>query len=135
MSDFHIFHPDQMTPVDRGNGIRSFPFTGEDTGADVLLTGMSVFPEGTAIPLHTHSREEVVVLLEGDGMCEVNGETHAVKRLTTTYVPANMPHRFVNTGNGQMRILWIYGGTDTTRTFVESGETVGHMERYREPGS
>jgi hypothetical protein len=28
-----------------------------------------------------------------------------------------------------MRILWVYGATDVTRTFTETGETISQMDR------
>jgi hypothetical protein len=30
-----------------------------------------------------------------------------------------------------MRILWIYSDIHATRTFVESGETSGHLDQYQ----
>ncbi|KAF1018141.1 MAG: hypothetical protein GAK30_03799 [Paracidovorax wautersii] len=35
-----------------------------------------------------------------------------------------MPHRFRNASETEsMKILWIYGSADATRTLVETGET------------
>lgn len=38
-----------------------------------------------------------------------------------------MPHRFINTGDSEMRILWVYGGTEVTRTVAATGETFKHL--------
>ena len=40
----------------------------------------------------------------------------------TTYVDANVPHRFRNASDtSPMRILWTYASIDATRTIVETG--------------
>jgi HTH-type transcriptional regulator, repressor for puuD len=44
-----------------------------------------------------------------------------------TWVPAGVPHRFANRGQGPMRIYWVYGGREVTRTIVATGETVEHL--------
>ncbi len=118
---------DEITPIDRGNGIRSTPLVGEQTGSTVLLTGMTLFPPGAAIPLHTHNSDECIVLLEGRTICEVDGERHEMSPYDTAFIPAGLPHRFINVGDGPMRILWAYSSVHTTRTFVETGETIPHL--------
>jgi hypothetical protein len=42
-------------------------------------------------------------------------------------VPAGIPHRFLNRGDGPMRIYWVYGGRDVTRTITATGETFEHL--------
>jgi quercetin dioxygenase-like cupin family protein len=121
--------------MDRGNGITSIPLVGGDTGADRLLAGMTLLPAGASIPLHTHSSEEFILILEGDALCETEDGSHRLRPLDSTYVPAGIPHRFINVGDGPMRILWVYTDVDTTRTLVESGETLGHLDSYPNGGS
>ena len=122
-----ILRFDEITPIDRGHGIRSTPLVGEQTGSTVLMTGTSLFPPGTAIPLHTHNSDECIVLLEGRTICEVDGQRHELLPYDTAFIPAGIPHRFINVGDGPMRILWAYSSVHTTRTFVETGETVPHL--------
>ena len=45
----------------------------------------------------------------------------------TTWVPSGVPHCFLNRGAGQLRILWVYGGRDVTRTICATGETFEHL--------
>ena len=126
-----IFRVNEMDVLDRGNGIRSIPLAGEESGSTVLLQGQTIFPPGGAIELHTHSSDECVVILAGEAVCEVNGEQHALKPFDATFVRAGVQHRFLNAGPGELRILWTYSDPHTTRTFVATGQTSGHLERYR----
>lgn len=130
MSDAHILRINEQAVIERGNGINSIPLAGPKTNAINISNGITAFPPGAAIELHTHNTEEAVTLLEGEADCEVNGERHRVKPFDTTYIPAGIPHRFINVGNGPMKILWVYGSTHVTRTFVETGETLGQFDRY-----
>jgi len=45
----------------------------------------------------------------------------------TVFVPQGKSHRFINQGDGPLKILWFYDTDNVTRTFMESGETVGHL--------
>ena len=91
--------------------------------------GITSFPPGTSIRLHSHNTIEQVTVVEGEGVAELNGEQHAAKPYDTTQIAPGELHRFVNTGSGVMRILWVYGGTEVTRTFADTGETVDQFHR------
>lgn len=40
---------------------------------------------------------------------------------------AGVPHAFRNAGDGPMTILWVYPSQHVTRTFMDTGETAGHL--------
>ena len=125
-----IFRVKELPLVERGQGIRSIPLAGAATGSSILLQGQTIFPPGGAIALHTHSSDECVVILEGRAACDVDGERQELEPFDATFVAAGVPHRFVNIGQGELRILWTYSAVDTTRTFVDTGETVAHLGSY-----
>ena len=127
MAKARVLRFDEIPPVDRGKGITSVPLVGTATGASRFSSGITTFPPGAAIPLHTHNAEEQVTVLEGEGLAEIEGKQTPVKPYDTTFIGAGVVHRFINTGNGRMRILWIYGSTQVTRTYVETGETVPQL--------
>lgn len=119
-----ILRPDRMKSHDRGNGARTTPLVTASLGASAFINGITEFGGGVAIPFHSHNCEESVMLLEGDAYLDIDGEEHVLKAFDTTWIPANIPHRFRNmSATKPMKIFWIYASIDATRTLTDSGET------------
>jgi quercetin dioxygenase-like cupin family protein len=118
-----ILRPAEIVPHERGGGARTVPLVTGGIGSTSLLNGITEFAPGGAIPLHTHHCEESVMVLEGEALAEIAGATHRMGVHDTTWVPAEVPHRFVNAGPGRLRIFWTYASVDATRTLVATGET------------
>src|ERR1044071_10315726 len=127
MAHAHILRIDSLPVVDRGNGIRTIPLVTKEIGSKHLTTGITRFPVGAKVPMHSHNCDEQVTILEGDAEAEIESERHRLKPYDTTLVPANQPHRFVNVGTTPLAILWIYTAAEVTRTFIETGEAVGRL--------
>ncbi|WP_229722819.1 cupin domain-containing protein [Xylophilus rhododendri] len=65
-----------------------------------------------------------MMLLEGHAVFDIGDEHHDLQPRDTTFIPSGVPHRFRNASDVDgMKILWIYGRVDATRTLVETGET------------
>ena len=119
-----VLRPNELPVYSRGGGARTVPLVTRSVGARVFLNGMTMFEGGAGIPLHTHNCPESVVILEGEAIAEIDGTEHRLSRWDTTYVDTGIPHRFRNASDtAPMRILWIYGSIDATRTIVETGVT------------
>jgi HTH-type transcriptional regulator, repressor for puuD len=123
-----VIRAGQVERFDRGAGVVTLPYVGRwNADGNRVTTGITVFAPGTAIPLHTHNVEESVLVLEGEAAAVVGQDSFELEAGDATWVPAGVPHRFANRGQGPMRIYWVYGGREVTRTIVATGETVEHL--------
>lgn len=120
---------DEQEPVERGDGIQSIRLTPDPLEGQQFTMGVTTFPPGTSIRLHSHNTIEQVTVIEGEGLAELNGAQVSAAPYDTTQIAPGEFHRFINTGSTPMRILWVYGGTTVTRTFADSGETVDQFHR------
>jgi quercetin dioxygenase-like cupin family protein len=73
MNDARIFKIDSMPVVERGNGIRTIPLVTKEIGAKHMTTGLTRFPAGAKVPLHSHNCDEQVTILEGEAEAEIDG--------------------------------------------------------------
>jgi HTH-type transcriptional regulator, repressor for puuD len=123
-----VIRASQVERFDRGAGVVTLPYVGRwNAEGNRVTTGITVFGPGTAIPLHTHNVEEQVLVLEGEATAVVGDDSFELGAGDGTWVPAGVPHRFANRGHGPMRIYWVYGGREVTRTIVATGETFEHL--------
>jgi quercetin dioxygenase-like cupin family protein len=130
MSDdakYQILSFDRVGEIDRGTGVKTRLLVHKGLGSQHLTNGLTRFEPGARIALHYHNCDESVVVVEGEAVAEVDGQRHTMTRFDTTFVPAGVPHRFLNESDKPMAILWTYAASHVTRTFVETGVTVEHM--------
>jgi len=122
-----VLRPSELTSYDRGGGARTTPLVSPSLGAESFINGITEFGPGVAIPFHSHNCEESVMLLSGSAMLDIDGidgEQHQLRPFDTTWMPANVPHRFRNLSDTEpMKILWIYASPKATRTLAATGET------------
>jgi quercetin dioxygenase-like cupin family protein len=123
----YVLKPHQMKKIERGVGLWSTPLATPNIGAQHITTGITEFQDGAAIPLHYHNCEEQVTILEGNAVAEIDGVLYELSAPDTTFIPAGHPHRFLNRTGKIMKILWIYGSGQVTRTSVETGKTVPQL--------
>jgi HTH-type transcriptional repressor of puuD len=112
--------------VSRGDGIETVRLTDPPLPGQTFIQGITSFPPGTGLARHSHNTIEQVTVLEGSGFAEIDGKKLRLSQYDCTKVPAGEPHFFENDGDTVMRILWVYGATDVTRTFTATGETVAN---------
>lgn len=126
-----LIRPSEVEPFDRGEGIVTLPMVGKwNTTQSSVTTGVTSFAPGTGIPLHSHNVDECVLVLEGEATVTIGEDEFDVDAGVTTWVPAGVPHRFVNRGDSLMRIFWIYGGLQVTRTITATGQTFEHLSAH-----
>jgi len=98
----------------------SYEFVGEKQGAPFSAYIVSAKP-GQGPPLHTHPYVEVAFTLEGTATITVGTDTREVKSGGIVIIPANTPHRFVNSGNTVLRQIDIHASPQFIQTNLQAG--------------
>jgi quercetin dioxygenase-like cupin family protein len=96
----------------------SFEFVGEKEGAPVSAYIVNAKP-GQGPPLHTHPYVEVIFMLEGCATVTVGNEQREAKAGDIAVIPANTPHRFVNSGETVLRQIDIHASPKFIQTNLE----------------
>ena len=96
----------------------SFEFVGEKEGAPISAYIVNAKP-GQGPPLHTHPYVEVIFMLEGCAKLTIGDETREVNAGAIAVVPANTPHRFVNSGETVLRQIDIHASPKFIQTNLE----------------
>jgi quercetin dioxygenase-like cupin family protein len=105
-------------PVERGGGVRTWYLVTAERGATEFLTGITEFDPGASLARQFHNCQESVTVLEGRAIFEADGEEYEMGHNASTLVPTGIVHRFRNLGPGRLRILFVYGSANATRTLV-----------------
>jgi quercetin dioxygenase-like cupin family protein len=96
----------------------SFEFVGEKEGAPISAYIVNAKP-GQGPPLHTHPYVEVIFMLEGCATVIVGNEQREAKAGDIAVIPANTPHRFVNSGVTVLRQIDIHASPKFIQTNLE----------------
>ncbi len=86
-----ILRPSEIKSHNRGAGVSTIPLVTEAVGSKNLINGITTFAPGAAIPFHSHNCEESVMLLQGEAMLDIDGDSIPIQLLDTTWVPADVP--------------------------------------------
>lgn len=119
-----VLRPTSLPSNDRGGGARTTPLVSKRIGSGSMINGITYFDPGAAIGMHMHNCEESVMVLEGIARVEVGDEAFDLEAEDTTWIPPDVPHRFINLSPDKpMKIFWTYANVDATRTMIATGET------------
>ncbi len=96
----------------------SYEFHGEKQGAPISAYIVNAKP-GQGPPLHTHPYVEVIFMLEGRATVTIGDQVREAKAGDIAVVPANTPHRFVNSGDTVLRQIDIHASPKFIQTNLE----------------
>jgi mannose-6-phosphate isomerase-like protein (cupin superfamily) len=68
---------------------------------------IGLVPPGRA-PDHFHPYDEVIYVLEGEGVLEIGGEQAPVRPGTCIHLPRTLVHCLANTGDVELRLLGVF---------------------------
>jgi quercetin dioxygenase-like cupin family protein len=89
-------------------------------GSVGICGGYGRFTKGSSLPCHTHAYDESITILTGNAMCQVQGSRYEMTGVQTAFVPQGKPHRFLNSGDTEMEMLWVYAGDEPDRNIVDN---------------
>jgi mannose-6-phosphate isomerase-like protein (cupin superfamily) len=95
----------------------SYDFVGEIHGAPFSAYIVNARP-GQGPPLHTHPYVEVAFTIEGRATITVGEDTREVKAGSIVVIPANTPHRFVNSGGTTLRQIDVHASPKFIQTNI-----------------
>ncbi|CAN5511472.1 hypothetical protein BH23CHL2_BH23CHL2_31200 [soil metagenome] len=101
-----------------------FPLMGV-SGTESLGSVYFEIDPGQALPIHTDSRDELVVLLSGSGEGTVGEATAEFSAGGIIFIPAMAPHGFRNTGADTIRAIGIFAGAAVISTFEHEVKPMG----------
>jgi mannose-6-phosphate isomerase-like protein (cupin superfamily) len=78
-----------------------------DVGCATVTQFVGYVPVGRA-PDHFHRYDEVVYVLEGDGVAHIGDESAPLRAGTAVHLPSGLVHCLENTGPGEMRVLGVF---------------------------
>jgi quercetin dioxygenase-like cupin family protein len=93
----------------------SHEFVGETHDAPVSAYIVTAKP-GQGPPLHQHPYVEVAFVIEGLAKITLGDEEREVGAGGIAVIPANTPHRFVNSGNSVLRQIDIHASSEFIQT-------------------
>ena len=76
-------------------------------------------PPGRGPSLHMHPYPEIFVVLEGQLTCTVGDTTIEASSGQLVIVPADTPHKFINSGSEVARHIDIHTGAQMITTWLE----------------
>jgi len=78
-----------------------------DVGCASVTQFIGLIPPGRA-PDHFHRYDEVIYVLDGEGVLEIGGEQAPLRAGTCIHLPRTLVHCLANTGETELRVLGVF---------------------------
>jgi mannose-6-phosphate isomerase-like protein (cupin superfamily) len=89
-------------------------------GVEGLAVGMTILPPGKSSSFHSHELEcETWIVVSGKGEVVVGEERELVGPESVVFLPRNVMHQIINTGEEPLRMFWIYTPPGGERAVLE----------------
>jgi mannose-6-phosphate isomerase-like protein (cupin superfamily) len=87
---------------------RSFKLLVDPDRGCRTVTQFVGFIERSRAPYHTHTYEEVIYILGGEGIVHIDQRHVPIRRGTSIFLPPGVPHCLENTGSEALRLLGVF---------------------------
>ena len=92
-------------------GYRKWDIAGHEQGVTSTFSLNTAEP-GTGAPLHTHTVDELIVILDGSLEVKIDGETHIVYKNHTVVIPPGAEHGFKVVGERIANLMVFFPTLD-----------------------
>ena len=108
--------------VERTGDRRFRVLLGPGRGCEAATQFVGEIPPGRA-PEHSHPYDEVVLVLDGDGVAHAGGSDLALAAGTSVCLPRGLPHCLENAGQRTLVVLGVFhpGGSPAAKTAAAPG--------------
>ncbi len=118
---------EELNEVQSYSGMRAratFPFSAAVGTEATAVVYFEVEP-GDHLGRHTDSVEEILLVLEGEGVAVVGDERAEIGPGSMALVPALVPHEVHATGDRPLRVVGFFAGAEVEHVFDEPLEPIG----------
>src|SRR5215212_8594216 len=112
--DYTILNRDEL-PRD-GNTYEFQGFLHNNTNVSFIWVDM---PPGQGVRLHKHPYQEIFIIQEGSATFTVGSTSLEAQAGQIIMVPGDVPHKFINSGEGQLRQIDIHLNKQFITTWLE----------------
>jgi quercetin dioxygenase-like cupin family protein len=110
---------DSVELIERFEGLRvAFPITSSQGTAAAATVWMELAP-GAALPEHTDSAEELLLVVDGEVEASVGDERATLRAMELAVVPALVPHGLRNVSDRPARVLGFFASSTNVAIFTE----------------
>ena len=89
-------------------------------GVEGLSVGMTILAPGKSSSFHSHEAEcETWLVVSGEGDVVVGDEREPVGPESVVFMPRNVKHQIINTGQETLRMFWVYTPPGAEKSVLE----------------
>jgi quercetin dioxygenase-like cupin family protein len=123
----HISRFGKTENYELAGGTQFFDLFAGRYGSVGICGGYGKFQPGTSLPCHVHAYDESITIVEGTAICEVAGQRYVLSGCDTAFIPQGKPHRFLNESQNPMAMIWVYAGSEPSRSIVDVNYCLGSL--------
>ena len=115
-----VKHSDEVavSEVTQGNGVTRQVFISAEEAPNFAMRRFTIQPGGS-MPNHTNLVEHEQFVLRGQADVGMNDEVFKVKKGDVVFIPADIPHWYMNTGDEPFEFLCLVPNKEDVTTILE----------------
>lgn len=107
-----IYHCDRPIIRSASGELSMSMVVNREVGASSLSVWVACHAPGEVVPLHTHTVEEVLTFISGEGIATLGTKTIPVCADVSLIVPPGTPHGYRNSGTDPLRLVLTLADPD-----------------------